>query len=230
MPDAPVKLLVVEDDDALAGLLRVVLTDEGYDVTVAGSIEPDVVRAAVGRLEPDGVLLDGESSWGYGRSWATAAWLRRRSRPIATVMLTAHAGAITEAREGTSERVRAAGFAGIITKPFDVDEMLATVAGAVGAAVPFDGSDAAEERRTAALSEKLRAAGARDVRTSTRREWANCLTPDGALAMLYWGQRDGVYYVLRQADQGGTMQEVGRFFDLDEAVASAARGGAAESG
>ena len=220
------KVLVVEDDEALAGLLNAVLRDEGYAVEVLADVDPDAVRAAVGRLEPDAVLLDGESSWGYGRSWGTAAWLRGRRRPVPTLMLTAHGGAIVEAREGTSERARSAGLAGVIAKPFDVDELLEAVAGAVGVAVPFDGSASAETARTAALVGKLEAAGARDVRTSTRREWANFFAPDGTLRMLYWGQRDGVYYVLRQADGGGAMEQVGRCYDLEAAVAVAVGGAA----
>jgi DNA-binding response OmpR family regulator len=220
-PGGSRKVLVVEDDDALAGLLHAALRDEGYAVSVLGRVDPGAVREAVGRLEPDCVLLDGEGLPGYGRSWETAAALRTRGRPVPVLMLTAHSPDVREAREGTSARSRAAALAGVVAKPFDLDELLETVAAAVGVGAPFDASDGAELARTAALVEKLTAAGARDVRTSTRREWANFYGPDGALRVLYWSQRDGVYYVLRQTDEGGTMQQVGRFYDLDAAVALA---------
>ncbi len=36
---------------------------------------------------------------------------------------------------------------------------------------------------------------------------------------LYWWQRDGVYYVIRHAESGGRLDQVGRFHDLDTAIA-----------
>jgi CheY-like chemotaxis protein len=214
-------VLVVEDDAAQASLLRIALADEGYAVSVLGLVATDRVRAAVGRLEPDCVLLDGQSPGTYGSSWDTAAALRARSRPIPVLMLTANSLATMEAREATSDRSRAAGFAAVLDKPFDIDVLLEAVAAAVGVGSAYDASNGAEIVRTAALVEKLTAAGATDVRTSTRREWANFYASDGALRVLYWSERDGVYYVLRQVDDGGTMQQVGLFYDLDAAVALA---------
>jgi hypothetical protein len=70
---------------------------------------------------------------------------------------------------------------------------------------------------------KLREAGARDIHPSTRREWANFYAGDSlsVVYFVYWSQRDGVYYVTRQDPDGGSMRQVGRFFDLDLAVALA---------
>ncbi len=59
------------------------------------------------------------------------------------------------------------------------------------------------------------------ARVSTRREWANFRTGDGTLVQLYWWQRDGVYYVARYAETGGVLQTLGRFYDLDAAIAIA---------
>jgi CheY-like chemotaxis protein len=92
-----------------------------------------VVRAGVDRLEPACVLLDGGGWRGYGASWELAAWMRARPRPVPAVMFTADAGAGGEARAGTSARSRAAGFLGVLPKPFDLDELLATVARAAAA-------------------------------------------------------------------------------------------------
>jgi hypothetical protein len=36
---------------------------------------------------------------------------------------------------------------------------------------------------------------------------------------IYWWQRDGVYYVLRYAESGGRVDQVGRVYDLDVAIA-----------
>jgi hypothetical protein len=106
--------------------------------------------------------------------------------------------------------------AGILSKPFDIDELIEVVAQAARQAVPFADSPAADAARTAALAARLEAAGARDIHTSERREWAVCRTPDDALVQLYWWQREGVYYVLRYPD--GMPQLVGRFYDQELAI------------
>jgi hypothetical protein len=68
------------------------------------------------------------------------------------------------------------------------------------------------------LRAKLEAAGAQEIHVSTRREWANFRTPDGTVVQLYWWQRDGVYYVIRHAESGGRLEQVGRFHDLNIAI------------
>jgi CheY-like chemotaxis protein len=226
-------VLVVEDDGTLADVLRDVLQEEGFAVALVGEVTPEAVREAVGRTEPDCILLDGGGragyDAGYGQSWRDATWAHARPRPVPVIMFTVDARASGEALEATSARSREAAFFAVVPKPFLLDELLAVVERAVGTTAPFDGSPAGESARTAALVAKLAAAGARDVRPSTRREWANFYADAGgmgseSLGMLYWSQRDGVYYVLRQdppGAEGGTMRQVGRFHDLDQAVAAA---------
>jgi hypothetical protein len=68
---------------------------------------------------------------------------------------------------------------------------------------------------------RLQAAGARDVRSSDRREWATFRTDDGTLVQLYFWQRDGVYYVVRHTETGGKVETLGRFFDLETAITTA---------
>ena len=214
-------ILVVEDDPGLGGLLQTALQDEGYRVAVLNVVETDAVRSAVGRLEPDCVLLDGASRAGYGSSWADAAWLAERERPIPVVMITGHQAELEEARARQTERSRAARFSAAVEKPFDLDELLTVVAEAAGRAGAFDGSPAADARRTERLVARLRAAGLQDVVASGRREWATFAGPDGVW-LLYWSQRDGVYYLVRQRATDGGFEQVGRFYDLDAAVALAA--------
>jgi CheY-like chemotaxis protein len=123
------KVLVVDDDRDIADLVREVLSGEGYAVSVLTAADPDRVRAAVAALEPDCVLLDGESgAAGYGASWAEATALRAGARPVPVVMFTAHAAAVREAEAGESARSRAAGFAAVLPKPFPLDDLLAAVA------------------------------------------------------------------------------------------------------
>lgn len=115
----------------------------------------------------------------------------------------------------------------MLSKPFDLDELVEVVTRAATHGIPYDTSAAAEAQRTTRLHEKLEAAGAREIHLSSRREWADFLTPDGTLVQLYWWQRDGVYYVARYATAGGKLDQVGRFHDLDAAIALAmtVRGG-----
>jgi CheY-like chemotaxis protein len=223
----PGKVLIVEDDPVLGDLVHTILVDEGYTASVLGApllgrADPDALRAAVGRLEPDCVLLD---SGGRGTmpdtSWVEAAWLHDRARAVPVIMFTVDGEATDEAREGRSARSRAAGFFAVLDKPFDLDELVATVARAVGNAVPFDASPAADGARTAALVAKVEAAGGRGVRPSARREYVGFIASDGAHVQLYWRQRDGTYHVVRCAAPDRPLERVGRFADLDAAVALA---------
>ena len=172
----------------------------------------------MGQLEPDCVLLDGQSAAGYGQSWDDAAWLTRRDRRVPVIMFTADAPASLEAQAATSPRSRAAQFDAVLSKPFDLDELIEVVTRAARHGARFDTSAAAEAQRTTRLREKLEAAGAREIHLSSRREWADFLSPDGTLVQLYWWQRDGVYYVVRYANSGGKLDQVGRFHDLDAAI------------
>jgi hypothetical protein len=62
---------------------------------------------------------------------------------------------------------------------------------------------------------------ASDIRTSDRREWATFRPKDAdAIHQLYWWQLMGVYLV-GSYDPGGVLQPIGRFFELDAALAAA---------
>jgi CheY-like chemotaxis protein len=214
-------VLVVEDDPAIADVLRALLTDEGYRVSVLGTVDPDALRTAVGRLEPDCVVLDGESPRGYGSSWGEAAWLRGRSRLVPVVMLTGHSSDVGEARVADSRRSQAAGFSAVVDKPFELDALIEAVARAVGAVDPFDGSSEADAARSQRLAERLTAAGLARVTTSAKREWAGFAGADGASWLLYWSQQEGVYLLVRERRPGAGLEQVGRFYDLDAAIAVA---------
>ena len=68
MADRRFQLLVVDDDPALRGALAALLQLEGYEVTVAESLE-DAQRAA--QNLPDLVLLD--RTWAAGRAMTLGA-------------------------------------------------------------------------------------------------------------------------------------------------------------
>jgi DNA-binding response OmpR family regulator len=211
-------VLLVDDDRDIAEIVMAVLDDEGFRVSILEDASPDAVRVAANRLEPDCVLLDGEGLGRYGRSWLDAAWLTERARRVPVVMFTAGKEDADEAEARISARAVAAGFSGIICKPFDLDVLVEAVDGAVGRAVPFDTSEAAESGRTAAMVARAEALGAIDVHASTRREWMSFRSTDATLMQVYYWQRDGVYYVLRHAESGGITENLGSFHDRDAAL------------
>jgi signal transduction histidine kinase len=126
-------VLVVEDDTALSELVGSLLTQAGYNpVTIA---DHALIGAAVAKWRPHCVILDGEvRSTGASRSWDDAAAIRRAHPSLPVVMFTADSAALAEADALTSTRSRAASFAGIVGKPFVVEEFLATVRSAVDGA------------------------------------------------------------------------------------------------
>jgi signal transduction histidine kinase len=135
--EAPNNVLVVEDDVALSKLVGGLLDDAGYSpVTIA---DHTFIAAAVDRWQPRLVILDGEvRTTGEGRSWDDAVAIRRAHPEIPVVMFSADNDDVAEARAGTSERSRAARFAGIVGKPFVVEEFLATVKSVVERPVPTE--------------------------------------------------------------------------------------------
>jgi DNA-binding NtrC family response regulator len=197
------KVLVIDDDRDIEEIVHAILTDAGFEVSVLTQVQSDAIRVAVGQQEPDCVLLDGQGLAGFGTSWLDAEWLQARERPVPMIMFTVDVQAVEEAHDATTQRSQAARFAAVLSKPFDVDELVDTVAQSVGHAIPFDLSPQAETRRTDLLREKLEAAGTREIHLSTRRGW----------------QCDGVYYVMQHATSGGRIDQVGRFYDLDAAIA-----------
>jgi CheY-like chemotaxis protein len=128
--DAPNNVLVVEDDVALSKLVGGLLDEAGYrPITIA---DHSLIGAAVERWQPRLVILDGEvRTTGEGRSWEDAVAIRRAHPDLPVVMFSADSDDLAEARAGTTERSRAASFAGIVGKPFVVEEFLATVKSAV---------------------------------------------------------------------------------------------------
>ena len=219
----PPRVLVADHDLDVSELVQAILTDEGYEVTVIGATDHDAIATAVGRTEPDCILIDSTRGAGFGGSWAEAAYLAARERPIPAIMFTAHADAVLEARTGTSDRATAAGFAAILAKPFALDELLDAVATACGRSVPFDRSEDGDVRRTSELEQELHEGGARDVRTSNRREWATFASPsDECIYQLYWWQKLG-RYILGRYDDDARLEIVGQFFERQAAIGAPLR-------
>lgn len=212
-------VLIVEDDASLAGIILELLLDEGYAASLVSAPSSDEFRAAVGRLEPDCILLDSLTGHGdFDTSWVESAWAHDRVRPVPVVFFTSNKQVVDEAAARLS--ARSAYVFSVVAKPFDIDVLLDTVATATGSSMRFDRSETAENRRSATLVKSLESAGARDVRASDRREWVT-FDMRGSLTTLYWSQRDGVYYVLREPTESGPLREIGRFHEVEAAIAAA---------
>ena len=217
------RVLLIDDDADIVELVTAVLTDEGYAVAAIMDTSHNAIAAAVGRQEPDAVLLD-TSGQGPAGTWEEAAYLAARQRAVPTILFSARSPEIAEARDGSSERAAAAGFAAVLAKPFTLDQLLETVAAASLRSVPFDESATGDRERTTALARRLEELGASDVRTSERREWATFRSPDDdRLCQLYWWQTLGVYIVGRYDDEG-RLTLVGQFFDRDTAIGAVING------
>lgn len=215
------RVLVVDDDRDVAEVVAAILGDEGYRVTVLDPVTDVAVIEAAGRLEPDCILLDGAGAEEYGQSWAVAAALNARHRRIPIIMFTAHASDAREAVDDVSTRAHDAHFGAVLRKPFQLDELLAAVEKTTRMSVPFDRSVAAEQHRTDELVARLTAAGAREIRTSSRREWATFIGLHGDEMQLYWWRAESRYLVARYSPDGGRIDLVGRFIELDDAIHAA---------
>jgi DNA-binding response OmpR family regulator len=123
----PGSVLIVDQDQAVSGLVTEFLASEGFSVSELVDREPFSIEQEVARLEPDVVLLAGRDGMGYGPAWTEAAWLHERDRPIAVIMFTAYSSDLDEAQRRESERSRRAAFQGFVAKPFDLEELFDTV-------------------------------------------------------------------------------------------------------
>jgi signal transduction histidine kinase len=123
-------VLLVEDEPILSTLVGRLLDEAGYEHE---SISDHAgIAAAIARRHPRCIILDSDpGSRGHERSWADAAAIRRSHPELPVLMFTADPASMAEARAGTTARSKAAGYTGVIDKPFLVVEFLATLKHAV---------------------------------------------------------------------------------------------------
>jgi two-component system phosphate regulon response regulator PhoB len=113
------RVLVVEDESAIAELISINLRHAGYEVTLAASAEQ--AQAAVDAVLPELVLLDwmlpGQSGVNLARQWRGAA----RTRELPIIMLTA--------RADESDKIAGldAGADDYLPKPLSTGELLARI-------------------------------------------------------------------------------------------------------
>ncbi|HUQ41465.1 MAG TPA: response regulator [Candidatus Limnocylindrales bacterium] len=111
------KILVIDDDDQLADVVRQVLRDAGYSVATVrhGAAALELVR----HISPDLILLD--LSMPIMDGWSFVAQYRRIAKPSArVVLLTGNPQAAEIARSLDAD--------GFIAKPFDIASLVSVVA------------------------------------------------------------------------------------------------------
>jgi len=113
------RVLVVEDESAIAELISINLRHAGYDVTIASTA--DQAQVEVDGVLPELVVLDwmlpGQSGLVLAKRWRAQA----RTRELPIIMLTARA------EEGDMISGLDAGADDYLTKPFSTNELLARI-------------------------------------------------------------------------------------------------------
>jgi len=113
------RILVVEDEPAIAELISINLRHAGFEVTIAGDAEQ--AQVAVDGILPSLVVLDwmlpGQSGLALARAWRA----QPRTRELPIIMLTARAD------EGDKVAGLDAGADDYLAKPFSASELLARI-------------------------------------------------------------------------------------------------------
>jgi two-component system phosphate regulon response regulator PhoB len=113
------KILVVEDEPAIAELIAINLRHAGYEVDIVGDAESAL--RSVDRALPDLVLLDwmlpGQSGLALAKAWRGQS----RTKPLPIIMLTARSD------EGDKLAGLDGGADDYLTKPFSPKELLARI-------------------------------------------------------------------------------------------------------
>ncbi|HKO91189.1 MAG TPA: response regulator [Polyangiaceae bacterium] len=114
-PKAPVRVLIVEDEPAIAESLDYALRREGFETQTAATY----ARAAAARVWPTLIILDLMLPDGNGRDLLRALRSEARTTPVI----------VLSSREGESDRVSALedGADDYVTKPFSPREVVARV-------------------------------------------------------------------------------------------------------
>ena len=113
------RILIVEDEPAIAELIAINLRHAGFEVTIAGDAEQ--AQASLDQVLPHLVILDwmlpGTSGHSLARQWRAAP----RTRELPIIMLTARA------EEADKVSGLDAGADDYLSKPFSINELLARI-------------------------------------------------------------------------------------------------------
>lgn len=116
------RVLVVDDDDSIRQIVTLFLSDEGYDVRAVPHGQAGL--DALAQFTPDVILLDLRmpvmDGWEFARQY--------RALPGPHAPIVAFVAALNAAQDSADVQA-----AGILAKPFDLEELLEAVSSAVAA-------------------------------------------------------------------------------------------------
>jgi DNA-binding response OmpR family regulator len=115
--------LIVENTSAVAHVAAALLESEGYGVLLATTLPP--AEAALACAPIALVIADSFAATAHAAVERLRA-LRQVAGAVPVLLFTAH-------RDLDDQQAQAAGFAGLLPKPFDIDELLARVRTAIDA-------------------------------------------------------------------------------------------------
>ena len=118
------RILIVEDQEDLRGVLRDLLTGSGYTVIEAGDGEAGVAKAKSDR--PDLILMDIQMPAIDGYEATRRIKADPALKPIPTVAVSSFA------MKGDEEKARAAGCDHYVTKPYSPMQLLRLIRGFLG--------------------------------------------------------------------------------------------------
>src|SRR5207253_1039107 len=110
------KILVIEDDDGIRHVLREILRDEGYEVHEAGD-----GKSALDELQnwtPSAIILDLMMPTMDGRSFRSEQRSLQRAADVPLLVLSA---------SRQLGMVKDLGAAAVITKPFEIEEVVSVI-------------------------------------------------------------------------------------------------------
>lgn len=115
------RVLVINDDQAILDLYRLLLEGEGYEVLLSKIAVENVQQ--IEELAPDCIILD--LKLGFGRNGLTLLQQLKMYRPTADIPVILCTAAVKLVRE-QEDVLRKRGIP-VIFKPFDIDELLEAV-------------------------------------------------------------------------------------------------------
>ena len=119
------RVLVINDDQAILDLYRLLLEGEGYEALLSKIAVENVQQ--IEEIAPDCIILD--LKLGFGRNGLTLLQQLKMYRPTADIPVILCTAAVKLVRE-QEDVLRKRGIP-VIFKPFDIDELLETVGEAI---------------------------------------------------------------------------------------------------
>lgn len=113
------RILVMNDDQELLELFRLLLTEEGYEVILSSYAIEELPE--IERLHPDLIILDWMIGVGHPRGWPTLQKLKLHpsTKAIPLIICTAAERSVEEQQSYLASKGVT-----VVLKPFDLDELL----------------------------------------------------------------------------------------------------------